>query len=124
MTSSEEVKVKTHSMLSGVPVREHGRSIRPPLSARTHTTMTFSLFYMDYMTSLTEAPCLRKVKLSPAAIWILQPDSSWILVICSPPLPITGERREKRMVPTTEAESQGACWFQNLTGLDSRIQVQ
>lgn len=25
----------------------------------------------------------------PAAIWILQPDSNWILVICSPPLPMT-----------------------------------
>lgn len=52
-------------------------------------------FYGDHMTSLTEARSLRKVNLSPAAIWILQPDSSWILVICSPPLPITGEGREK-----------------------------
>ena len=29
--------LETHSMLSGVPVREHGRSIRPPLSTHTHT---------------------------------------------------------------------------------------
>lgn len=28
-------ETETHSMLSGVPVSEHGRSIRPPLSADT-----------------------------------------------------------------------------------------
>lgn len=30
--------------------------------------------------------------ISPAAIWILHPDSSWILLICSPPRPITTMR--------------------------------
>ena len=34
--------------------------------------------------------------LSPGAIWILQPDSNWILEICSPPFPMTEEGRRDR----------------------------
>lgn len=33
--------------------------------------------------------------ISPAAIWILHPDSSWILLICSPPRPITTMRTQR-----------------------------
>lgn len=33
----------------------------------------------------------------PEAIWILQPDSSWILEICSPPFPMTMEEGGEKM---------------------------
>lgn len=50
---------------------------------------------------------------SPAAIWILQPDSFWILVICSPPLPITERFKQdilfftSQMLKPTDAGERG-----------------
>lgn len=83
---------ETHSMLSGVPVKEHGRSISPPLSANT-TSLTLrwpqTRCVQRHKHKLWQEEGKERMD-SPAAIWILQPDSSWILVICSPPLPITG----------------------------------
>lgn len=32
----------------------------------------------------------------PGEIWTLQPESCWILLICSPPLPMTGWRKRRR----------------------------
>ena len=34
--------------------------------------------------------------LLPGEIWTLQPESCWILLICSPPLPMTGWRKKRR----------------------------
>lgn len=34
----------------------------------------------------------------PGAIWTLQPESCWILLICSPPRPITGDKESKLYV--------------------------
>ena len=34
----------------------------------------------------------------PGAIWTLQPDSCWILLICSPPRPITGDKEAANCV--------------------------
>lgn len=34
--------------------------------------------------------------LLPGEIWTLQPESCWILLICSPPLPMTGWRKRRR----------------------------
>lgn len=46
---------------------------------------------------------------SPEAIWILQPDSSWILEICSPPFPMTrGGQKEKRPVLSLSKFRRGA----------------
>lgn len=77
----------THSMLSGVPVSEHGRSISPPLSETQSS-------HQRVRTGSEPGP--GPIPDSPEAIWILHPDSSWILVICSPPLPITEEQQAER----------------------------
>lgn len=94
-------------MLSGVPVREHGRSRRPPLSENTHTHTPEKTFPHQY----TEESAALKV--SPEAIWILQPDSSWILLICSPPRPITADGPKQQPVRTHNSQAGPTTACQN-----------
>lgn len=122
MTSSEEVKVsvQTHSMLSGVPVREHGRSIRPPLSAQTHTT--FSPPHIDHMISLNqEGQTLTSSNLDLAAG--LQLDPGDLFTSSS-----NNWRRTREMSGSDQQrESRGVCWFNSIlirTSLDWALRIQ
>lgn len=85
-------------MASAVPVRETLLSGRPPLSERDKKKIKCQ------SATICKIFC-KSVKCdqvlahnSPGAIWTLQPESCCILLICSPPLPMTVEDTVKTLL--------------------------
>lgn len=89
MTKTRMSRV-THCTASGDPVRERLLSGRPTLSVRQnvtfHSKCTIARWGETDRSRAVHPPC---------AIWTLQPESCCILLICSPPRPMTVENSRR-----------------------------